>query len=266
MYPIRRAIVLRSLVGKHAKQLIGPDGRLATDAGVLRALLRVPSYRHGVRSMEALLLMSALAGRRHFERAALPAEAQLGMHVDAKAFLDLVAAERLPATQREELGLLLHDSYCAHRRNTELAEKLADDPSMRKWVHLDEGMRESNRLQADDIPRKLRAIDCYMAPRSTDREPYQLNGDDIERLAIMEHDRWNAERLQRQWRQGPRAPEQRTSPFLKPWGDLDEATKNYDRPRRRGDPQGPGQHRPRHLPPGPNGHHWPSVCLRDCQT
>jgi hypothetical protein len=90
-------------------------------------------------------------------------------------------------------------------------------------------MRESNLLQAGDIPRKLRAIGCYRAPLSSGRRTTQFDHDEVERLAIMEHDRCNAELLQRQWRQRPRDPAKRTNPFLTPWADLDEPVKQYDR-------------------------------------
>lgn len=227
MYPIRRAILLRSLVNKHASQLIGPNELLKIDPGVLRALLSAPSYRHGVRSMEAILLMSGLSGRRTFERSALPAPAQLAMHVDPDAFAALVAAERLPDDLREILGRQLHQRYVEHRRRTEPPEKWSGDLSICEWELLDEKFRESSRLQADDIPRKLRRIDCYMAPRSSNLTKGEIN--ENEKLAEMEHDRYNAERLQRQWRLGPRDPSQRTNPFLRPWEDLDDATKDYDR-------------------------------------
>ena len=47
-------------------------------------------------------------------------------------------------------------------------------------------------------------------------------------LAELEHERFNAERLQRQWRLGPRAIDKRQSPFLVPWRDLGEDWKKLD--------------------------------------
>ena len=48
-------------------------------------------------------------------------------------------------------------------------------------------------------------------------------------LRRMEHERFNAERLQRQWRMGSRNSKQRTTPFLVPWRDLTQEWKDVDR-------------------------------------
>jgi hypothetical protein len=88
-YLLRRAFLLRSLVTRKAPQTVS-GGRLQIDAGVLRAFLRVDRYTHGARSLEAIIDMSALAGRPRFERASLPPRQQLALHVDARQFLELV--------------------------------------------------------------------------------------------------------------------------------------------------------------------------------
>jgi hypothetical protein len=89
MYPVRRAILIRAILARTQKQLMA-GGRLRIDDGVLRALLTVPRYCHGARSIEAVLAMSALAKRRQFERSALPPDIQLNLHVDGRAFMELV--------------------------------------------------------------------------------------------------------------------------------------------------------------------------------
>jgi hypothetical protein len=85
---LRRGVMLRSLLTRKYPDLIRDD-KADVDPGVLRAFLLVPSYRHGVRSMEALLEMSMLAGKQHFSRSALPAQDQIEMHVDSNEFLRL---------------------------------------------------------------------------------------------------------------------------------------------------------------------------------
>jgi hypothetical protein len=92
--PLRRALVLRSLMAGRAPQMLTPvrDGEpvLQIDDGVLRAFLQVGEYIHGARSMEAIVQMSSLAGKPRFERASLPARQQLLAHVNADEFLRLV--------------------------------------------------------------------------------------------------------------------------------------------------------------------------------
>ena len=88
---LRRALLLRALLQQSAPQLFR-EGRLSIDEGVLTAFLRIAAFRHGARSMEAIVDMSALGGKAAYERASLPAPRQLALHVDAEAFLDLVNA------------------------------------------------------------------------------------------------------------------------------------------------------------------------------
>lgn len=91
-YLLRRAFLLRPLLERRAPQLIG-SGRLNIDPGVLRAFLDVTTYVHGARSMESIVEMSALSDKLRYERSALPAQHQLGLHVDADEFLALVGQE-----------------------------------------------------------------------------------------------------------------------------------------------------------------------------
>jgi hypothetical protein len=114
-WPLRRALLLRSLIAQRAPQMMLPeeDGpRLDIDEGVLRAFLLIGEYIHGARSMEAILEMSSLSGRPRFEPSCLPARQQLAVHVDAVAFLDLVhgqasvsASRRTPAPRSAPLPL-----------------------------------------------------------------------------------------------------------------------------------------------------------------
>jgi hypothetical protein len=63
------------------------------DQGVLWALLRIPEYRHGLRSMESILDMSLLSACETFEQAALPPIEQLQPHVDGEMFSQLLARD-----------------------------------------------------------------------------------------------------------------------------------------------------------------------------
>jgi hypothetical protein len=92
-WPLRRALILRSLIAQRAPQMMPVEGsgaRLEIDEGVLRAFLVVGDYIHGARSMAAIIQMSSLSGKPRFERSSLPARQQLGLHVDAREFLELV--------------------------------------------------------------------------------------------------------------------------------------------------------------------------------
>lgn len=91
---LRRALLLRALLLRKAPQIVdgsGPQATLRIDPGLLGAFLRVGRYRHGARSMEALIEMSAISGKTQYEQASLPAPHLLELHVDASEFLTLAA-------------------------------------------------------------------------------------------------------------------------------------------------------------------------------
>jgi hypothetical protein len=81
---IRRAVQLRSLLDQNDR--IGKDGIARIDNAIVYALLTVDRYRHGVRSMQAIVEMCSPIYER-IDIASLPSRAQLNMHVDAEEFL-----------------------------------------------------------------------------------------------------------------------------------------------------------------------------------
>lgn len=89
---LRRALLLRSLLMRKAPQMAegsGPAATLRIDRGLLRAFLLIGAYKHGARSMEAIIDMSAVSGRLQYEPASLPAPHLLDLHVDSAEFLEL---------------------------------------------------------------------------------------------------------------------------------------------------------------------------------
>ena len=89
-HKLRRAILLRSILERRAPQLIDDRGRAHIDEEIVWAFLSVSAFRHGVRSMEAIVEMSALGGAREYVRAALPPPDQLSLHVDGSEFLSFL--------------------------------------------------------------------------------------------------------------------------------------------------------------------------------
>ncbi|NLX96914.1 MAG: Ryanodine receptor Ryr [Rhodopirellula sp.] len=59
---------------------------------------------------------------------------------------------------------------------------------------------------------------------------HQFALEEVERMAEMEHGRWNAERLRDGWRYGhPRDDQRKVHDCLVPWSELPETIKRYDR-------------------------------------
>jgi hypothetical protein len=129
----------------------------------------------------------------------------------------------------ESIARFGHDEFIKHRVADSIRTP-ANDPALRPWEQLTEDLRESSRQQADHIAIKLRAIGCELAPTSDAREAViKFKSEEIERLAEVEHTRWNAERWLAGWRYGsPGEKKERISPHLGSWNDLDPSIKKYD--------------------------------------
>lgn len=92
-YVIRRAVALRSLLEQKKSVLDIFDERKVAriEPALIEGFLYVNKYKHGVRSMEAIIEMSHVSPIwRSLRRASLPSEAQLEMHVDARDFVDCI--------------------------------------------------------------------------------------------------------------------------------------------------------------------------------
>lgn len=98
------------------------------------------------------------------------------------------------------------------------------------WRELDEGRRDSNRAQARDIVVKLRNAGYEIAPlRDWGAAQFTFSPEEVERLAVAEHDRWMAERIQSGWRSGPRNADAKTTPYLIPFDELSDDIADLDR-------------------------------------
>lgn len=235
LFAIRRALMLRQLLLDRHPHL-NLNGAIKIDEQVLYALLFVPSYKHGLRSLDKIISTSRLSGRTKFDVSALPPEEQIQLHVDGRTFMSYLRAPKLPPTLRERLAEGLFERYKKQREfmatTPEQKKELESDRAMVDWDELPGELKESTRAQADDIPRKLRAVRCFMSdvkkPEPFVRVP-EFSTEELDMLSEMEHERFNAERLQRQWKMGPRNSKNRLTPFIIPWRDLTQDWKDVDR-------------------------------------
>jgi hypothetical protein len=83
---IRRALTLRGqLLSLGDSISTTPDGAVSIDHDIVYALLTIDRYRHGARSMEAILQMCTPVDGG-IQKVSLPSRQQLNMHVDADEF------------------------------------------------------------------------------------------------------------------------------------------------------------------------------------
>lgn len=217
---LRRAILLRTLLQSNAPQIFQRQEGVSTpriDSGVLRAFLEVPAYKHGARSMEALVATSLLAGKSRFERSALPTESQLSLHVDERQFLSLVQRIELIGEVLERLAAAAYDIY----RTSVQGLAAPTTAELRPYRKLSEAEKEPNRALVRDIPNKLAYAGYVMRPARSDDGSFTFPGEDRETLAEQEHDRWLKAHVAAGWRYGEVTNgEQQTHAALLPWRDL----------------------------------------------
>ena len=90
-YVIRRAILLRTALLNHVRRIDDKESLIGYIYNpFLRAMLTVSRYKHGARSMEAIIAMCAQLPGGKISSASMPTHAQLNMHVDANEFLKIV--------------------------------------------------------------------------------------------------------------------------------------------------------------------------------
>jgi hypothetical protein len=129
----------------------------------------------------------------------------------------------------EILARAIHEDYLRQQRAAGV--KPEQNSSMVPWDALPKHLQESNRQQADDIGVKLRAVCCRAVPLLDWDEPlFEFTSDEIDRLAILEHDRWLAAKRQDGWRHGLKKDnDAKTHPCLVPYAQLPPDEQEKDR-------------------------------------
>ncbi|HEY60286.1 MAG TPA: ATPase [Anaerolineae bacterium] len=233
-YILRRAILLRSLIKHNVPGILQKqDARI--DPGILRAFLKTRMYKHGVRSMESILAMSSLANTTAYERSSLPPERQLELHVDAADFLSIVQEIELKGELLENLAKATHEIYCEELKtngysygpHTDEEKKLHS--SLLPYDQLPDEEKEQNRNYVRHISTKLNQAGYVMRPARSNERPYKFPGDDFEKLAQIEHQRWMNQKLSDGWKHADKTEKKyKTHTDIKEWERLSEIAKNRD--------------------------------------
>ncbi|MFA4826345.1 MAG: RyR domain-containing protein [Methanoregula sp.] len=129
----------------------------------------------------------------------------------------------------ELVARAIHEEYRAQQVKAGIDE--ASNPSMRPWHELLPHLKETNIQQAEDIARKLSAVNCAISIAIGEGSPsFAFTGAEVELLAVPEHERWMKEKQQRGWRYGPvRSDYDRVHDCLVPWEKLPETQREKDR-------------------------------------
>ena len=227
-YVLRRAVLLRSMIERKLDKVKNADGTVNVDPDIIKAMLRIPEYRHGARSIESVIDMSAVFGKAYWDKSDLPPADQLKIHVDEVQFKNLLLINQIFSAYREDIAKAIHEKYrqMIKKQSPGSKNNMVND---RDWDELSEEFRHDNRLQADDIIEKLMAIDCSIEPLSMSRGEFAFSEGEVELLARKEHVRWMNNKLAGGWVYGDEKDvKKKTSPFIKPWDELSKDVKKLD--------------------------------------
>lgn len=129
--------------------------------------------------------------------------------------------------QWEQPGQAVHEDYVWHQRER------TKQPNLLPWELLSDGFKHSNRHQAACAVGILQ--ECGFTVEGSTLPPDKIplpefTAEEVERMAELEHGRWNAERLSNGWRYAKERDDARKlHPCLVAWKDLPEEIKGYDR-------------------------------------
>jgi RyR domain len=175
--------------------------------------------------VEAIVNMNSLAGREPFERPSLPGEDQLDLHVDGREFPSLVRMPSLSGDLLEALAEAAHEVYREEAQRQLSSGEVKELPRAARYEYhqLPDDLAELSRGNIRDIPPRLASAGYAMIPARSNEPPLGFPGEDLERLAEMEHARWMTQKAAQGWVYGVERDESaKTSPSLLPWRELSE--------------------------------------------
>jgi len=237
-YVVRRAIILRSIIERIRPDVIAETGRANIDDGLLRALLSVWTFKHGVRSLESIIELCHLGDAGVLHRSSLPPRDVLALHVDTTEFLGLITADvEFRGETLETLASAYHEMY----RKKSPKSRLAAVP----FRELSDENKEKNRGAVSGIPHKLASIGfVYELHSSTDfTASDSLSEAEAEQLGRLEHDRWIVAAIDSGYVYGVPRDDQgfpKKHPDLVPWDEIDENTLSVRYPEPIASRLGPG--------------------------
>lgn len=231
-YPVRRALMLRNILGCKGTE------KLEMDSGLLTALLEAERYNHGARSLSKVLEPLAAArkqSREPLRRSQLPAPNQLADHVDSLAFHKLCARDLPFKTSEniEKLAPAIHETWLEleHKQPRTRGGQTA---AIKSFAELPSRIRRSNRAAALRIPDVLALVGLKMTPgvatKAEENRARQHIARHLEALAEEEHNGWMAHMHSEGWQFAEtRNDEKRLHPCLRPFHELSEQDKDRDR-------------------------------------
>jgi len=132
-------------------------------------------------------------------------------------------------TERTFAGPVLDEMATAFHENFVSISTGRLPENMKPWPKLQDTYKQANRDQARYAVQILEA--CGFAVREAEQPKRfeDFTESDIERMAELEHGRWNIDRLRAGYRHGPRDDQRKLHNCLVAWSELPDDIKKYDR-------------------------------------
>ena len=136
---------------------------------------------------------------------------------------EIADVELISTEKQDQLAKEIHADYLKLIANTASESQRFT----KSWQELLEDAKDANRAQADHIIYKLAL--CNKLPLDLNH-PLTFTTEEVETLAIIEHQRWMAHRYLQGWSFGDKRDDlQKLHPSLVPWEQLSESEKQKDR-------------------------------------
>lgn len=183
LFMIRRAMLMRSLIEQKLPHLIDEKGEAQIDDSVLRAMLKIPRYKHESRSVEAIMDMSTLAQAKKWEQSSLPPKEQLKLHLDEKLFLRYMMHDAIFSEKVEAIAKLLRDKFNGSEN------PIIDDDTSLEWDSLREATKGFYRNHVKNIPDALLLIQYDVLYVDDKAENAAFSEDELGELVRFEYKR-----------------------------------------------------------------------------
>ena len=221
LFIVRRAMLLRSLLERKTPDLLDGRGEARIDNGVLRALLKVPRYKHESRSMEAILEMSRLTFASKWEQSLLPSKEQLRLHVDEEQFYRHLMYDSFYSEKIESIAAALYHNRALLCESNREAKRTDGET----WDHISDEVKGYIHNQVSHIPAALNRIGYELISVHEQSESVEFSNVELEMLAEYEHKKISLEKKEEGWKYGLDYDEdKKIDPMLVSWDSLD---KNY---------------------------------------
>jgi hypothetical protein len=213
-YILRRALLLHSFREEFGISCI--------DSNVLTAMLLVPKFEHGTRSMKTIIQMSKIINGK-LSPAGLPMGEQMKLHVNDRKFTDILLIDAITASLDGQIAQKIHEHYIEKKRETGVIKPTAED-----WKDLSMKFKLSKFDQARSYSKKLRLIGCKAELMDLSKDALTVFTKDEELImAKQEHDRWMQEKLDDGWNYSTvRDNNKKLHDCLVQWEQLSEDMKN----------------------------------------